>query len=57
MEEITKETLIAAWNYCDREDKSIEFMFAYMSDVSGVDYEDVVAFVLEYERTKEDMKL
>ena len=57
MTEMTSQTLIAAWNYCDREDKSTEFMFAYMSDVSGVDYDDVVEFVMDYERTKEDMKL
>lgn len=57
MSESEKELAIAAWNYCDREDKSTEFMFVYMSDVSGVDYDTIVDFVINYERTEEDFKL
>ncbi len=53
----TKEALISAWNYCDQEDKSTEFMFQYMSDMSGVSYDRAVEFVMEYSRTKEDCKL
>lgn len=37
--------LIEAWNYCDDEDKSTEFMLAYMADSAGVDYDDVVTWI------------
>ena len=45
---------IAAWQvakmkqaqeYCDKEDKSMEFMFQYMKDVARVSHEDVMAFL------------
>lgn len=42
-----KEILFDAWDYCDDEDKSTEFMFQYMSDMAGVDYDDVVQFVVD----------
>lgn len=57
MSDQTKALLISAWNYCDREDKSTEFMFVYMADVAGVEYDTAVDFVMGYERTEEDMKL
>lgn len=41
-----KELLFDAWDYCDEEDKSTEFMFQYMSDVAGVDYDAAVDFVV-----------
>jgi hypothetical protein len=44
------ESLVDAWNYCDEEDKSTEFMLQYMSDVAGIDYDIVVEFVTNYER-------
>lgn len=42
----TKDMLFTAWAYCDEHDKSTEFMFQYMSDFAGVDYDDVVDFVI-----------
>jgi len=57
MKESTKNALIEAWNYCDVEDKSTEFMFQYMSDFANVDYDTAVKFVMKYERTKEDFNL
>ena len=43
----TKEMLFAAWAYCDEEDKSTEFMFQFMADSAGVDYDRAVQFVIE----------
>lgn len=54
---VQKVILIMAWNWCDQEDKSTEFMLTYMSDTAEVDYGDVVEFVMDYERTEEDLKL
>lgn len=34
--------LLDAWDYCDQQDKSTEFMLQYMSDFSGLSYEMVV---------------
>lgn len=34
-----------AWWYCDENDKSTEFMLSYMSDISGLEYEEIVDFV------------
>ena len=48
--------LVTAWNWCDEEDKSTEFMFAYMSDMGNVGYDEVVDFVLNYTRTKADFE-
>lgn len=42
-----KELLLEAWQYCDDEDKSTEFMLQYMSDVAEVDFDEVVDFVRE----------
>ena len=41
----TKLALVQGWNWCDAEDKSTEFMFAYMSDTAGVEYDVAVDFV------------
>jgi len=41
-----KLVLIEAWNQCDESDKSTEYMLQYMSDVSGLDYDCVVNFVI-----------
>lgn len=38
--------LFEAWDCCDDEDKSIEYMFQYMSNMSGIEYDDVVQFVI-----------
>lgn len=40
-----KELILEAWDYCDGNEKSTEFMLQYMSDVSGVDYDDVVDYI------------
>ena len=57
MTELEKTMLIRAWNWCDEEDKSTEFMLQYMSDTAQVDYDVVVEFVVSHERTKEDFQL
>ncbi len=46
---LTKEQiylLFTAWDYCDQEDKSTEFMFAYMADFAGVDENTAMDFVI-----------
>jgi len=48
-----KVAIFEAWNYCDEEDKSTEFMFQYMSDVSKVDYDDIVDYICTDESTEE----
>ena len=40
-----KQLLLDAWQYCDDEDKSTEFMLQYMADMSGVEYMDVVEYL------------
>jgi hypothetical protein len=45
MKEEQKQSILEAWAYCDEYDKSTEFMLAYMSDVSGVDFDAVVDYV------------
>lgn len=57
MTQATKTALITAWNWCDIQDKSTEFMFVYMSDISGLDYEKVVEFVIEHNRTEKELLL
>lgn len=46
-----KQLILEAWEYCDEEDKSTEFMLQYMSDVSGVDYEKVVEYITSKKST------
>lgn len=54
MKKETKQKLIEAWDYCDDEDKSTEFMLQYMQDVAGVDLDCVLNFLenCEDERTR-----
>jgi hypothetical protein len=40
-----KQKLLEAWAYCDEEDKSTEFLLAYLSDVANLDYDAVVTYV------------
>ena len=40
--------LFMAWDYCDEEDKSTEFMFQYMDDTAGVEYDVAVDFVVNH---------
>lgn len=41
----TKIKLLEAWQYCDNQDKSTEFMLEYMQDFAGVDLDCVVKFI------------
>lgn len=45
MKQSTKQILHEAWNYCDEEDKSTEYMLQYMQDVANVDMECVISFI------------
>jgi hypothetical protein len=45
MKAVTKEKLLTAWQYCDDEDKSTEFMLQYMQDFAGVDLDCVISFM------------
>ncbi len=42
----TKHKLYIAWAYADHLDKSTEWMFQYMSDYAGVEYDVAVDFVV-----------
>lgn len=46
--------MVDAWNYCDREDKSTEFMLQYIGDMSNVDFDTVMDFLQMYERIEFD---
>ena len=48
-----KQAILESWAYCDEYDKSTEFMLAYMSDVSGVDYDTVVDYVCSDESSRD----
>ena len=48
-----KQILLEAWDYCDEEDKSTEFMLQYMSDSSGLSYDRVVEYVCSDQSTKD----
>jgi len=41
----TKNMLFEAWQYCDDNDKSTEFMIQYMQDVAKVDFDCVINFL------------
>ena len=56
MTEKIKNLLFEAWAYCDEEDKSTEFMLQYMANVSGIEYDDVVDFIILPNTTKERTK-
>jgi hypothetical protein len=47
MEQTTKEKLRIAQEYCDENDKSTEFMIAYMQDFAGVDFDCVMDYLSE----------
>lgn len=48
MREETRNRLFEAWQYCDNEDKSTEFMLQYMQDVASVDLDCVINFIEKY---------
>jgi hypothetical protein len=54
MKAITKEKLLTAWQYCDEEDKSTEYMLQYMQDVAGVDMDCVISFM---EKTTDEERI
>ena len=41
----TKRKLLEAWQYCDDEDKSTEFMLEYMQDFAEVGLDCVMNFI------------
>jgi len=45
MKASTRYKLFEAWQYCDEEDKSTEYMLAYMQDFAGVDLDCVMNFI------------
>ncbi len=45
MKELTRNKLLAAWQYCDDEDKSTEFMIQFMMDNAKVDMDCVANFI------------
>lgn len=45
MKAITKNKLFGAWQYCDDNDKSTEYMLQYMQDYAGVDLDCVINFM------------
>ena len=59
-----REMLFEAWDYCDTNDKSTEFMFQYMADTADVEYDEAVDFVVstsfekrqEWYRKREEAK-
>lgn len=40
-----KNKLLAAWQYCDENDKSTEFMLEYMQDEANVDLDYIIDFI------------
>jgi hypothetical protein len=51
----TKEKLFIAWDWCDDNDKSTEFMLQYMQDYAGVSLDTVMNF-LEKNTDKQRME-
>jgi hypothetical protein len=47
MREITKNKLAEARRYCDKNEKSTEYMLQYMQDVANVDLDCVIKFLQE----------
>jgi len=45
MKAITKQKLFEAWQFCDDNDKSTEFMLQYMQDYANVDEDCVINFI------------
>jgi len=51
----TKRKLLEAWQYCDNEDKSTEFMLEYMQSFANVDLDCVMNFIQK--TTDEDRQI
>lgn len=45
MKKETKLKLLEAWQQCDEQDKSTEYMLEYMQDYAGVDLDCVINFI------------
>ena len=56
MKSETKTLLAEAWKYCDINDKSTEFMLAYMGDIANVDLDCVISFLQKYDSWTEILK-
>lgn len=46
MKKATKQKLLEAWDWCDEEDKSTEFMLQYMADTANISYDRVVDYIV-----------
>jgi hypothetical protein len=53
MTENQKQGILKAWAYCDEEDKSTEFMLQFMTDWTGLAYEEVVEYIASPQSTKD----
>jgi len=53
MNKATEQILLDAWDYCNKEDKSTEFMIQYMQDVADVDFDTVIEFLTTSKFAKE----
>lgn len=51
MQKATRQMLLDAWDYCNQEDKSTEFMIQYMQDVANVDHDCVINFITKTKRS------
>ena len=49
MKTATKELLTEAWQYCDENDKSSEFMLQYMQDAANVNLDCVINFLRKWD--------
>lgn len=54
MKKETKIKLLTAWQWCDDQDKSTEFMLQYMQDVAKVDLDCVINFL---EKTTDEVRI
>lgn len=45
MKQKTKNKLFEAWQYCDDNNKSTEFMLQYMQDFANIDLDSVIKFI------------
>ena len=53
MKNETKQKLLDAIEYCNKNDKSTEFMIQYMMDMVGVDHDCVMNFLYKTKDKKE----
>lgn len=46
MDKETKDKLFEAWAYCDWQDKSTPYMFAFMESVANISHDQVLDFIV-----------